>query len=64
MKTRLLTAAVALPILFGVIILPWYWPDGVWVFVGIAVLALGAGLFEFFSMTKAIVSRRAKQALR
>jgi phosphatidate cytidylyltransferase len=54
MKTRLLTAAVALPILFGVIILPWYWPDGVWVFVGIAVLALGAGLFEFFSMTKAM----------
>jgi phosphatidate cytidylyltransferase len=52
MKTRLLTAAVALPILSGVVILPWYWPDGVWMFVGIGVLALGAGLFEFFSMAK------------
>jgi phosphatidate cytidylyltransferase len=52
MKTRILTAAVALPLLFTAIILPWYVPETVWIFVGIAVLALGAGLFEFFSLTK------------
>ena len=52
MKTRILTAAVALPLLFAAILLPWYIPETVWVFVGIAVLALGAGLFEFFSLTK------------
>ena len=52
MKTRLLTAAVALPLLFAAIILPWYIPETVWIFVGVAVLALGAGLFEFFSLTK------------
>src|SRR4030095_14672316 len=52
MKTRLLTAAVALPLLFVAIILPWYVPETVWIFVGIAVLALVAGLFEFFSLTK------------
>ena len=52
MKTRLLTAAVALPLLFAAIILPWFVPETVWIFVGLAVLGLGAGLFEFFSMTK------------
>jgi phosphatidate cytidylyltransferase len=52
MKTRLLTAAVALPLLFAAIILPWYIPETVWIFVGIAILALGAGIFEFFSLTK------------
>lgn len=52
MKTRLLTAAVALPILVGSIILPWWVPETVWIFVAIAVLALAAGLFEFFSLTK------------
>ncbi len=52
MKTRLLTAAVALPILIASIILPTFVPETVWIFVGIAVLALGAGLFEFFSLTK------------
>src|SRR5215213_3457006 len=52
MKTRLLTAAVALPLLFAAVILPWYIPETVWIFVGIAILALGAGLFEFFSLTK------------
>lgn len=52
MKTRLLTAAVALPLLFAAIILPWYFPDTVWIFVGLAVLAIGAGLFEFFSFSK------------
>lgn len=52
MKSRLLTAAVALPLLFAVILLPWYIPETIWIFVGIAILALAAGLFEFFSLTK------------
>lgn len=52
MKTRLLTAAVALPILIASIILPWYVPETVWIFVGIAALALTAGMFEFYSLTK------------
>ncbi len=52
MRTRLLTAAVALPLLFAAIILPIYIPETVWIFVGVAIVALGAGLFEFFSLTK------------
>lgn len=52
MKTRLLTAAIALPILIASVLLPWWFPDAVWLFVAIAVLALGAGLFEFFTLTK------------
>ena len=52
MKTRILTALVALPLLFAAIVLPWYIPETVWIFVGIAILALAAGLFEFFSLTK------------
>ena len=52
MKTRILTAAVALPILIASIVLPSYIPETVWIFVGIAILALSAGLFEFFSLTK------------
>ncbi len=52
MKTRILTALVALPILIASIVLPSYFPDTVWIFVGIAVLALAAGLFEFYSLTK------------
>lgn len=52
MKTRILTAAVALPILIASIVLPVYFPATVWIFVGIAALALGAGLFEFYSLTK------------
>ena len=52
MKTRLLTAAIALPILISSIILPWYIRGTVWIFVGIAGLALAAGLFEFYSLTK------------
>ena len=52
MTTRILTALIALPLLFAAIILPLYIPETVWIFVGIAVLALGAGLFEFFSLTK------------
>ncbi len=52
MKTRLLTAAVALPILIASIILPWWVPETVWIFAVIAVLALAAGMFEFYSLTK------------
>jgi len=52
MKTRILTAVVALPILIASIVLPSYIPETVWIFVAIAVLALAAGLFEFFSLTK------------
>lgn len=52
MKTRLLTAAIALPILIASIILPWYIPETIWIFVAIAGLALAAGLFEFYSLTK------------
>lgn len=52
MRTRLLTAAIALPILIASIILPWWIPETVWIFVVIAVLALSAALFEFFSLTK------------
>lgn len=52
MKTRLLTAAIALPILIASIILPLWVPETVWIFVVIAVLALAGGMFEFFSLTK------------
>ncbi|MBX3281242.1 MAG: phosphatidate cytidylyltransferase [Acidobacteria bacterium] len=52
MKTRLLTAAIALPILIGAIILPIWLPWAVWIFVAIAVFGLGAGLFEFYILTK------------
>jgi phosphatidate cytidylyltransferase len=52
MKTRILTAVVALPILIASIVLPLFVPATVWIFVGIAVLALAAGLFEFYSLTK------------
>jgi phosphatidate cytidylyltransferase len=52
MKTRILTAAIALPILIVSIILPSYFPNTVWIFVAIAGLALAAGLFEFYSLTK------------
>jgi phosphatidate cytidylyltransferase len=52
MKTRILTAAVALPILIASIILPSYFHETYWFFVVIAAVALGAGLFEFYSLTK------------
>lgn len=52
MKTRLLTAAIALPILIASIILPSYFPQTVWIFVIIAALALAAGLFEFYMLSK------------
>jgi len=52
MKTRILTAAVALPILIASIVLPSYYRESYWLFVTIAGLALGAGLFEFYSLSK------------
>ena len=52
MKTRILTAAVALPLIIAAIVLPAYYRDAVWLFVAIAALALAAGLFEFYSLTK------------
>lgn len=54
MKTRLLTAAIALPIIIASIVLPAYFPATVWLFVAIAGFALAAGLFEFYSLTKKI----------
>ena len=52
MKTRILTAAIALPILIASIILPVYFPQTVWIFVTVAALALGAGLYEFYLLSK------------
>jgi len=52
MKTRILTAAIALPVLIASIVLPSYFPQTVWLFVAIAAFALAAGLFEFYSLTK------------
>lgn len=55
MNSRLLTAIIALPILILSVILPYLLPQvpaANWLFLLIAVLALGAGLFEFFTLTK------------
>jgi phosphatidate cytidylyltransferase len=52
MKTRILTALIALPILIASIVLPAYFPNTVWLFVTIAVLAFGAGLYEFYLLSK------------
>ncbi|MDQ3089470.1 MAG: phosphatidate cytidylyltransferase [Acidobacteriota bacterium] len=55
MKSRLLTALVALPILILSIVLPYLLPQlaqATWLFLVIAALGLGAGLFEFFTLTK------------
>jgi phosphatidate cytidylyltransferase len=55
MNSRLLTAIIALPILILSIILPYLLPQfswANWLFLIIAALALGAGLFEFFTLTK------------
>lgn len=52
MKTRILTALIALPILIAAIVLPLWWREAVWLFVALAAFALGAGLFEFYSLTK------------
>ncbi len=52
MKTRILTALIALPVLIAAIILPMYFPPAVWIFVILAALALGAGLYEFYLLSK------------
>lgn len=55
MKSRLLTALIALPVLILSIVLPLFVPQfqqGTWLFTAIAAFAFTAGLFEFFSMTK------------
>ena len=55
MNSRVITALVALPVLILSIILPYLLPQQLWtnwLFLAIAALALGAGLFEFFSLTK------------
>lgn len=52
MKTRILTAVVALPVLIAAIMLPLWWRNGVWLFVALAAVAIAAGLFEFYSLTK------------
>jgi phosphatidate cytidylyltransferase len=55
MKSRLLTALVALPILILSIILPYFfpqYPQANWLFLFIGALGLSAGLFEFFTLTK------------
>ena len=52
MKTRILTAAAALPILIAAIILPLWWRESALLFVALAAFAMAAGLFEFYSLTK------------
>lgn len=55
MKTRILTALVALPILIASIILPAYFPQQGWtnwLFIVLAALAIVAGLYEFFLLSK------------
>jgi phosphatidate cytidylyltransferase len=52
MKTRFLTAAIALPIIVASIVLPVWFPQAVWLFVAVAAFAMTAGLFEFYSLTK------------
>lgn len=52
MKTRILTALIALPIVIAAIVLPLWFAWAVWIFAALAGLALAAGLFEFYSLTK------------
>jgi len=55
MKNRLLTAAFALPILIAAIILPYFYPQYPqldYIFVALVALAMVAGLFEFYTLTK------------
>ena len=55
MKSRLLTALFALPVLTLSSVLPYFapqFPQTSWLFILIAALALIAGLYEFFSLTK------------
>ena len=54
--SRLLTALAALPVLILSIVLPYllpaYAPQTNWLFLLLAAAAIGAGLFEFYSLTK------------
>lgn len=55
MNSRLLTALVALPVLILSIVLPYFlpqFPQATWLFSAIAAFGLGAGLFEFYTLTK------------
>lgn len=55
MKTRILTALVALPILIASIVLPYFFPHqswANWLFVILAALAIVAGLYEFYLLSK------------
>jgi phosphatidate cytidylyltransferase len=55
MKTRILTALVALPILIASIVLPSYFPRqgwANWLFILLAALAIVAGLYEFYLLSK------------
>lgn len=55
MNARVTTAIIALPILIASVILPVLIPGSQWTslpFVLIAAFAIGAGLFEFFSLSK------------
>jgi phosphatidate cytidylyltransferase len=55
MKSRIITALLALPVLILSIVLPYFLPQlpqADWLFIIIAAFALVAGLFEFFSLTK------------
>ena len=55
MKSRIITALFALPVLIFSIVLPYVLPQfeqAKWLFVVIAAAALIAGLYEFFLMTK------------
>lgn len=55
MKSRLITALFALPVLILSVVLPLFAPQfeqAAWLFILIAAVAFAAGLFEFFSITK------------
>jgi phosphatidate cytidylyltransferase len=52
MNPRILTAIIALPILIASITLPAYIPQTSLLFVAIVAFAIGAGLYEFFLMSK------------
>jgi len=55
MNSRLTTALFALPVLILSIVSPYFlpqYPQANWLFAVIAAVALAAGLFEFFSLTK------------
>jgi len=55
MKTRILTALAALPILIASIVLPYYFPQNAlakWLFIVLAGAAIAAGLYEFYLLSK------------